>query len=367
MLRHVSSLVSVSHGIHFNGEKTLNNFFRNETAVFGNGHRTLMEKIPVVSIVICTRNRAKSLGGTINSLRQIKSDYEWEAILVDNASTDSTPQVLKDLGDYGGRFRYLRVDKVGLGAAHDAAWRQARGRIISFTDDDCYLAPDYVNKVVEVFCAHPEIGCVGGRILLYDPQDASYTIDERILPCEIKPFHFVMAGELQGANLSLRFEVLERVGGFDTELGPGTKFNCEDVDIVASTLWAGFAARFEPGPVVFHHHGRKWAEMDKIMASYDRGRGAYYAKYILRCDTRREYIIGWWRLANASYYRSTLRRLFGEFQGAASYLAHRKRYEVLLMALPIWLATYGAISLMVGMRYITSRLFPGFCFSWNSF
>src|SRR6202030_2914998 len=118
-------------------------------------------------------------------------------------------------------------------------------------------------------CAHPEVGCVGGRILLYDPQDARMTIDERIVPCEIRPFHFVTTGELQGANLSIRVEVLERVGGFDRELGAGTKFPCEDIDIVASTLWAGFAARFEPGPVVFHHHGRKRHEIAKLVAGYD--------------------------------------------------------------------------------------------------
>ena len=84
------------------------------------------------------------------------------------------------------------------------------------------------------------------------------TIDERIVACEIRPFHFVAAGELQGANLSFRFDVLERVNGFDPDLGAGTKFPCEDIDIIASILWAGFPARFEPGPVVFHHHGRKW-------------------------------------------------------------------------------------------------------------
>ena len=327
--------------------------------VFRNRLGTLMKEIPEVSIVICTRNRAKSLGGTINSLTQLKSDYEWEAILVDNASTDNTMQIFKDTGDFDGRFRYLRVDQVGLGAARDAAWRQARGRIVSFTDDDCYLAPDYVNKVVEVFRAHPEIGCVGGRILLYDPDDARVTIDERIVPCEIRPFHFVTPGELQGANLSFRFEVLERVDGLDTELGAGTSFPCEDIDVVASILWAGFSARFEPGPVVFHHHGRKAAEIAKLIPGYDRGRGAYYAKYILRRDTRREYIKGWWRHANSSYYLSTLRRLFREYKAAAFYFIRRKRYGVFLMALPIWLIAYGAIGLMVVMGYLR-RLSSGY-------
>jgi len=215
------------------------------------------ERLPVVSVVICTRNRANRLQGTIDSLLRIRSLYEWEAILVDNASTDNTGQVLEQVGTYGGRFRFLRVERIGVGAARDAAWRRARGRIVSFTDDDCYLADDYIDKIVEVFRAHPKVGCVGGRILLYDPLDVRETIDEREAPCEIEPFRFIMAGALHGANLSLRFEVLTRVGGFDPDLGAGTRFPCEDIDIVASTLWAGYGARFDPGPVVFHHHGRK--------------------------------------------------------------------------------------------------------------
>lgn len=315
-----------------------------------------METAPVVSIVICTRNRAKSLQNTIASLKQMDSFHQWEAILVDNASTDDTLRVLQALGDYGGRFRVLRVDRVGLGAARDAAWRHARGRIVSFTDDDCYVAQDYINRIVEVFDEYPEVGCVGGRILLHDPRDAHLTIDEREVANQIAPFHFVMAGEFHGANLSFRFDALAKAGGFDPELGAGTRFPFEDIDVVAATLWAGFAARFDPRPVVSHHHGRKLADRDRLMANYDRGRGAYYAKYIIRKDTRKEYVAGWWRHANAFYYMSTLGRLWRETRSAASYMLHRERYGLLLVALTAWLTIYPMITVMVGLRFAASRL-----------
>lgn len=315
-----------------------------------------METAPVVSIVICTRNRAKTLQATIAALMRIESSHPWEAILVDNASTDGTMQALQAFGNHGGRFRCLRVERIGLGAARDAAWRQARGRIVSFTDDDCYVAPDYVDQIVEVFRRHPEVGCVGGRILLHDPTDAPITIEERDVPRELRPFHFVEAGELHGANLSFRFEALERAGGFDPELGAGTPFPFEDIDVVAATSWAGVPARFDPLPVVSHHHGRKPADTGRIMAGHDRGRGAYYAKYILRKDTRKAYVIGWWRLANAFYYASTLGRLLRECRSAAAYFLHRKRYGFLLVALPVWAAAYAGITVMVGLRFLASRL-----------
>jgi glycosyltransferase involved in cell wall biosynthesis len=314
-----------------------------------------MEKIPVVSIVICTRNRAKRLEGTLRSLAAIRSRHEWEALLVDNASEDETMEVINAAADCDGRIRGLRVDRVGLGAARDAAWREARGSIVSFTDDDCYLAPDYVDAVVEVFLSHPDVGCVGGRILLHDPEDARVTIDERETPFEIKPYRFVMAGELHGANLSCRHEVLEKIGGFDAELGAGTKFPCEDIDVVAATLWAGAHVRYDPRPLVFHHHGRRATDVDRLMANYDRGRGAYYAKYILRSDTRRVYLHGWWKHANAVYYFSTLVRLWREMAAAVSYFSYRKRYGFVLAAVPIFFCVYGAIAVLVLLRFGISR------------
>lgn len=312
--------------------------------------------LPTLSIIICTRNRANSLHGTLASLARMKTDISWEAILVDNASTDDTMQVLQSFAAQDSRIRVLRVDRVGVGAARDAAWRQARGDIISFTDDDCYVAGDYVDRVVEVFREHPEVGCVGGQIRLYDPTDARITIDERDSACQWAPCRFLMAGEFHGANLSFRAKALWHSGGFDPELGAGTPFPCEDADAVAALLWAGFAARYDPRPVVLHHHGRKISERDRIMAAYDRGRGAYYAKYILRLDSRRACMKAWWQHAHAFYYVSTLGRLRREVQAAASYMLFKQRYGILLAAVPVWLVNFAAIAVGVCLRYAGSRL-----------
>ena len=56
----------------------------------------------------------------------------------------------------------------------------------------------------------------------------------------------------------------------------------------------------------------------------------------------------------------TLRRLFREFKDAVFYFIDRKRYDALLIALPIFLVTYGTIILIVGTRYVASRLILSF-------
>ena len=91
-----------------------------------------------------------------------------------------------------------------------------------------------------------------------------------------------------------RRETLERIGGFNENLGPGTRFNCEDLEAVASALWANVSGEYNPGPTVHHHHRRK-SDEDKrrILTSYHRGHGAYHAKFVLRRDLRRVYTRAW--------------------------------------------------------------------------
>jgi len=295
-----------------------------------------------LSIVICTRNRAAQLIGALNSLECLSTEHEWEAVVVDNASTDGTADVIRHAASRQPRIRYVHVERIGLGAARDFGWRQARGRLLSFTDDDCYLTPDYVDSVIRVFDEHPEIGFMGGKILLFDPEDLPITIDLRLHPVHIPARRFVAAGAVQGANLSFRRETLQRIGGFDPEFGAGTAFPCEDIDAVAAALWAGIAGRYDPAPVVLHHHRRRASDLSRIVAGYDRGRGAYYMKYILRSDTRRAYLLGWARGTARRLHPSGLSRLAREMRSALAYLTARRRVIPVVILVPVGAALYAA-------------------------
>lgn len=310
---------------------------------------TLRDAEVDLSIIVCTRNRADKLPRTLATYYNIQSVKHWELIIADNNSTDATAEVIAKADNLDGRLRGVHVDRIGLGAARDAAWRHARGKIVAFTDDDCYPEPDYVDAVLSVFEEHPEAGCVGGRILLFDPTDARATIDERTTPVEVPPCRFLAAGFFQGANISFRRSILEEIDGLDQQLGAGTPFPCEDIDAIAATIWAGHPARFDPRPVVWHHHGRKIRDLPKLRASYDQGRGAYYAKYVLRSDTRLAYIAGWiWediKLPILDYFVSVPR----ELRSAARYLdKNNKSYLVVMLALPAVVITMVGVVLCMG-------------------
>jgi glycosyltransferase involved in cell wall biosynthesis len=307
---------------------------------------------PVLSIVICTRNRADQLRGTLDSLIAMKTTRAWEAILIDNASTDGTAAEIRRASEMEPRIRYFREERIGLGAARDRGWREARSSLISLTDDDCYVAEDYVDAVIAAFEGRPDVGVLGGRILLFDPEDARVTIDERDYPVEIAPHSFVVAGAIKGANLSFRRGALEAIGGFDPELGAGTLFPCEDIDAVAAVLWAGFKGRYDPRPLVLHHHRRREADVPRLRAGYDRGRGAYYAKFLLRPECRRAYVAGWLGEVRNNLNRAGLVRLFRELRSAAAYLRCRRKLLALIALTVPALALYGTAALATGARAV---------------
>ena len=296
---------------------------------------------PDLSIVICTRNRAGQLQGTLDSLLAMKTARAWEAILVDNASTDGTADAIRRYSEREPRIRYFREERIGLGAARDRGWREARAAVIALTDDDCYVAEDYVDAVLAAFDGRPDVGVLGGRILLFDPDDARVTIDERDHPAEMAPRSFVVAGAIKGANLSFRREALQKIDGFDPGLGAGTPFPCEDIDAVAAVLWAGYRGCYDPRPLVLHHHRRREADVPRLLAGYDRGRGAYYAKFLLKPECRRTYMTGWLREVRGNLNVAGLVRLFRELRSAAAYLRSRRRIVPLIAWTLPALALYG--------------------------
>lgn len=308
-----------------------------------------------LSIIICTRNRAACLAATLATASLVRSQHAWEILVIDNASSDNTAEIVRAADDCGGRLSTYRVEQIGLGAARDAGWRRARGRIVAFTDDDCYLDPEFVDVLVKSFDENPDVGCIGGRILLFDPKDAHVTIDERDEPEELPTYSFVDAGVVHGANLAFRRLTLSAVGGFDPMLGAGTPFPCEDIAVAAAVLWSGERIRFEPRAVVWHHHRRRVADVDKLFMGYDRGRGAYFAKFLLRRDTRRAYALGWWTVARRRRGKGGLVRTTRELAAAREYLVRRRAFGFLCAAALPTLVGYAIIGLLIGLSLLRKR------------
>src|SRR5262245_25037038 len=273
-----------------------------------------------ISLVVCTRNRASQLADALPHFARLRSAAPWELIFVDNGSTDTTPEVLAAFASLSPlKVTVVSEQKAGLSAARNAGWRRASGKLIAFTDDDCYPAPDYLDRLRECF-AETDLGFVGGRVLLYDKDDYPITIQPLEQRVNIAPRSFVTPGLIHGANFALRLDVLKRVGDFDERLGPGTPFQCgEDVDILARVSAAGYAGVYDPRPLAYHHHRRRNPDdIEQLRAGYDIGRGAYYAKSLL--ERNRRWIFLWPVLHWTWINRRNFARLRREFRGALLYI-----------------------------------------------
>lgn len=236
----------------------------------------------LVSLVICTRNRAQFLPSHLASLAEITSTLAWEIIFVDNNSTDDTALVLAQFANQSAiPVSVLHENALGSSNAKNAGWTLAKGKIIAFTDDDCYPASDFIDCVAHAFL-EKNIAFTGGRVLLHDPNDLPATIKLEDEFDYFNPHSFIWPGSLHGANFAFTKKLLEDIGGFDPLMGAGTPFPCEDCDILLRASTSGVRGKYCPNIVVSHHHRRRTSEdLAKLDASYLGGRGAYFMKALV--------------------------------------------------------------------------------------
>jgi glycosyltransferase involved in cell wall biosynthesis len=281
---------------------------------------------PAVSLIICTRNRAAGLVVCLQHVRRLLSPAGgWELVTVDNGSVDDTPRVLEEFAREA-PFPVIRVHaaRPGLARARNAGIARARGAVYVFTDDDCYVAPDFLVQMCRAF-EESQAGYVGGRITLHDSSDDPVTTRDVARPEAIPPYGVLRPGLIHGANMAVRRDVVEKVGGFDPILGAGMLLRAgEDADLLARASSAGWLGVYDPRPVVAHHHGRKPGPgIARLMRGYDYGRGAYYAKALLDHTRRRPYLRLWASTVRDRLCQGNVTTPAREVAGALFYLGYR--------------------------------------------
>jgi len=237
---------------------------------------------PIVSIVVCTRNRSDKLRACLTAIQRMKPTASSELVVVDNGSTDETPRVLEEFRSKMGATMITATEaRRGLSRGLNRALALTRGEIIVFVDDDCYPAPDLIERTVEAMHLR-HLDYVGGRIELYDTADASITTKTDPEPLDIPPMTHIRPGLLHGCNMAVRRSVFDKIGAFDPLMGVGGLLrSAGDVDLLQRASLAGFVGGYEPSVVTFHHHGRRDAAVAQLMRRYSVGKGAYYGKILL--------------------------------------------------------------------------------------
>jgi glycosyltransferase involved in cell wall biosynthesis len=128
---------------------------------------TLPPASPLVSFIVPCYNYAHFLPECVESILKLEGGFDWELLLIDDASTDGTAEVIQSFSDP--RIRVID-HPVNLGHARtiNEGLRSARGRFIARIDPDDRYRPSFLTAVIGKFEAFPEVGLVYGDVALID-------------------------------------------------------------------------------------------------------------------------------------------------------------------------------------------------------
>jgi len=216
-----------------------------------------------LSVVIPTRDRAETLAVTLARLRaQEGVDGQAEIVVVDNGSTDETPEVLASAAEGPGLpLRCLREPRPGPAAARNTGVRAANGEIVLFLGDDVRPAgPGLLAGHLNAY-RDPNTGVLGR--VRWDPAAGITPLMEwldssgvqfdygRLRPGPVDPVY-----HLYTAHVSLPRAALMEVGGFDERF---TTAAVEDLELGLRLSRRAFTLQYEPSLEGLHDHHTTYA------------------------------------------------------------------------------------------------------------
>ena len=215
---------------------------RHEGSLCGVANRSSVPRL--VSVIIPTHNRVSRLPRALDSAcgqEDLGRGFDLEIIVVDDASSDGTPEVIR-------RYpwvRYLRFpERRGAAAAYNAGLRDSRGEYIGFLDDDDEWLPHKLRVQVPLLDARPDVGVVYGQSLVRFGGKETLRPGTEEAPSG-RVFLPMLLSNFCGhhACLLARRQAFDRAGPFDESLA-----SYEDYDM---SLRLAFRTRFlfAPGAV----------------------------------------------------------------------------------------------------------------------
>ncbi|HWL42413.1 MAG TPA: trifunctional glycosyltransferase/class I SAM-dependent methyltransferase/polysaccharide deacetylase [Ilumatobacter sp.] len=207
---------------------------------------TASADIPI-SVVIAASNAAPWIAATIAGLKA-QTYVAWEAIVVENGSSDDTLAAIEQAAAGDDRFRVIQREQAGVSAARNVGIEHARGRWLYFLDADDRIEPTVLERLSAAVDARPDLDFVrcgwaweaaDGRVVPDGDEELDaggdlFEVSAKRCPTAI---HAVLC----------RRSLIEEVGGFDTGLAYG-----EDWDLWQRLARRGVRHHFIPETLVYY-------------------------------------------------------------------------------------------------------------------
>jgi glycosyltransferase involved in cell wall biosynthesis len=217
------------------------------------------------SVIICTYNRAKYLLETLESVaRQVYPAEDFEIIIVDNNSPDSTEEVCHSFINQNQTLtiRYFKELRQGISYGRNKGVNEAQGEFIAFIDDDETVNAHYIQNLADFFREYPEAELCGGPVVpVYEtaPPDWLSPYTMRLITGAYdkgKEIKVVGPKDYPGTgHATFKKALFHQYGEFKTDLGrKGTSLmGGEDKDFFLRLIQNGVKCYYLPSATIYHH------------------------------------------------------------------------------------------------------------------
>jgi N-acetylglucosaminyl-diphospho-decaprenol L-rhamnosyltransferase len=226
-----------------------------------------------VSIIIVNWNSAAYTAACVSSIREGTQGLQYEIIVVDNASTDNSLELLKQIP--GIRLVVSSVN-LGFARANNLGYWQSSGRVLLFLNPDTYVQEPAIPRMYAGLLSRSDLGIVGCKLLNTDQSlqtscvQAFPTILNQLTDVEALKVRFpgvrmwgisalfreqpnpVPVEVVSGACLMIQREIFTKVGMFSTDYF----MYGEDVDLCHKVAQAGLRVAYVAQATVIHHGGQ---------------------------------------------------------------------------------------------------------------
>lgn len=149
---------------------------------------------PFFSVILTTYNRAGLITRALKSLIA-QTEQDWEALIVDDGSTDDTGEKVKPFIAANSRIRYFKQANQGSAVARNLGRHYATGKYITFLDSDDEYEPEHLKSRKDWLSVHPEIAFLHGGVKIignaYVPDRFDYTRQIHLSECVIGGAFFI--------------------------------------------------------------------------------------------------------------------------------------------------------------------------------
>lgn len=258
-----------------------------------------------VSICIVTWNTCDVLRDCLQSIYRNSEDLCIEVIVVDNASTDNTVEMVKN--EFGEVILIENRQNLGFSRANNQALRMSNGKYVLILNPDVLIKKPFLKKLINFFHDHTDAGVVGCKLVNLDGStEKSYHHSFPTLLSEFKrgfllhrlfkktnEIHNSKTDEIEvawtiGAFMFLRKETLMKVAGFDERYFIYT----EDADLCYRLKQRGFKIYYINNIEIIHYHGVSSKKQKK-----------HYFSTIMQRQSRFNFILKHSGLTNAVLFR----------------------------------------------------------------